>query len=1074
MSVGFEYFINIYCTDISLEESYKGKLEGHYAPVVTAKFLSNSYMAVSVDEDCCVRIWDVKNKICLQVIPTPKKNFKIVNLLCLPKYNKFLVYGNKIIYYDPNYKEEKNIELTEARSDNYPVTVEYNKYYQQFFVVTCFDVRVYDKDGKLDKIYRKLNMYDHFDSEPKIKNFIFENNYRKFYVGYSNGAIMQYNAGNGSLIKPVNEKEIEKEGIQVYTYSHHKEISSLYYYFSDEDEHNQNFILLSSSFDSTINIFNEENPEESIKLKTIRGGHTIAGKHNEINCMDFSKILYSYATGSTDGLVVVWDFEISKINDIFYLTSNNKHEKLSTLCVKFLDPYPLLAATYNDGTLYIWALKQSKKQGTCVMRIRNYFRYQNKIDICPINCLNIFYGKIPEMKNKTIQLNKYFDEESPFMNPNKKYIPPKKLIEYQDTVGTYLKEEIDENQKLDIVPNKYRNEIIDKYNDPELYHENHNENQKEKNIIKVFYLMLGDSFGDVKFIDIYGLIKKNKYEKSSKITNKSAFNLLKKEDVNVETILNHELRPKEPNFYPKFTNVYYKMMCYECRVHMEDITSIKIIYEPFSYITSSKDKYVKIFNFNCECIGVINSLPKIARVDNHKVEWNFKINEEKILEDEINEVVSIFEHEEIDKIRIGSKTDEEINNIDINEIIKQEQERKRKFDKGSIKRKFKYIEKDNKKKKETDIEDKVDILYEDYYVKEVQKSLEKKFQPKHEKQGLDEIMDNLIQNTVEIQKEEKIRKEKEKERVLKDLEDMMNKSKNKSHIKNHLNYLSLKKKNLKNCDLSKSFNPNIKNEKKKENLFLSYIDGENNKQKEMKNYNQINPNISDSQRRSFTINLRTTSKKNKVENYTPKQKLNIKYLPTIFEQKYEQRIEKKDSNLLKVKNDSESRPERKNISTNSFHNYINFSLIKKSDKPIKLRKEIYDKNVLDLSIDHKEPSEKNTNSFYIEQLIKRNDKGKRKNKSFSNRTVKNSFLVKLKHLDLDFPFVNDKIIFSKGETEKLLNYQFYKSSYNACCEINKHSSINNKCIKTNYDNNWNYVKQYTFEKDRKKRKLTNH
>ena len=69
------------------------------------------------------------------------------------------------------------------------------------------------------------------------------------------------------------------------------------------------------------------------------------------------------------------------------------------------------------------------------------------------------------------------------------------------------------------------------------------------------------------------------------------------------------------------------------------------------------------------------------------------------------------------------------------------------------------------------------------------------------------------------------------------------------------------------------------------------------------------------------------------------------------------------------------------------------------------------------------------------------------------------------------PFVNnkikDKIIFSKGETEKLLNYQFYKSSYNACCEIDKHNSLNNICIKTNYANNWNNVRQYTYDKDRK-------
>ena len=87
--------------------------------------------------------------------------------------------------------------------------------------------------------------------------------------------------------------------------------------YTDEDENNQHLILLSTSYDSLINIYNEENPEESIKLKTIKGGHTIAGKKNEINCLDFSKILYSYATGSTDGLVVVWDFELSKINDLF-------------------------------------------------------------------------------------------------------------------------------------------------------------------------------------------------------------------------------------------------------------------------------------------------------------------------------------------------------------------------------------------------------------------------------------------------------------------------------------------------------------------------------------------------------------------------------------------------------------------------------------------------------------------------------------------------------------------------------------------------------------------------------------
>ena len=87
----------------------------------------------------------------------------------------------------------------------------------------------------------------------------------KFYLGFSNGAIMQFNAGNGSLIKPINEEEIEKDGIQTYKYDHTKEITSMFYYYDyKQNEDDNTFILLSTSYDSLINIYNEGDPEESI------------------------------------------------------------------------------------------------------------------------------------------------------------------------------------------------------------------------------------------------------------------------------------------------------------------------------------------------------------------------------------------------------------------------------------------------------------------------------------------------------------------------------------------------------------------------------------------------------------------------------------------------------------------------------------------------------------------------------------------------------------------------------------------------------------------------------------------
>ena len=68
LSVGFEYYINVYYTDLSIDEAFKGRLYGHTAPVISCKFLSQSYKAVSVDEEGNVRIWDTRAKLCLQTI----------------------------------------------------------------------------------------------------------------------------------------------------------------------------------------------------------------------------------------------------------------------------------------------------------------------------------------------------------------------------------------------------------------------------------------------------------------------------------------------------------------------------------------------------------------------------------------------------------------------------------------------------------------------------------------------------------------------------------------------------------------------------------------------------------------------------------------------------------------------------------------------------------------------------------------------------------------------------------------------------------------------------------------------
>ena len=239
-----------------------------------------------------------------------------------------------MIFYEAKYREEEHKQKNMVKDDNYPLKVDFNTYYQQFFVTTFKDVRTHNKDGVLFKCFKKLKDNDHFEPDTRIKYLIFEDN-----LGFSNGAIMQFNAGNGSLIKAINEEEIEKDGIQTYKYDHSKEISSMFYFY-DYSSENPNLILISTSYDSLINKYNEINPEETEKLRMIKGGHTFYDKVNEINCLAFSMQLNLFATGSTDGLAVVWDFEMSKIDDICYLPFG-KTEKISVYSLKFLDPYPI-------------------------------------------------------------------------------------------------------------------------------------------------------------------------------------------------------------------------------------------------------------------------------------------------------------------------------------------------------------------------------------------------------------------------------------------------------------------------------------------------------------------------------------------------------------------------------------------------------------------------------------------------------------------------------------------------------------------------------------------------------------
>lgn len=424
LSVGFEYYINVWSPEVALNDAFKGKLEGHYSPVIMCKFLSGSPMCVSVDEEGNVRIWDSRQLLCLQLIPQEKKNFKVSRLLNMHKHNRFVLYGNKMVFYDPKYRDSDIKPKNQKVDENYPIRVEFNKYYMTFYVCTMKDVRIYSsRTGELIKVFKNLRSNSN-DPESKIKYFAFEDRHRKFYLGFSHGAIQLFNAGNGSLIKRIGEYEEEKEGITQQRYDHSSEITNIFY----EEEYK---ILITTAVDSLINVYDEDNPEEATKLRTLKGGHKIQERNNQILSFDFSHHLNLFATGSSDGLITVWDFELSKVDEVLYLRNVDKDKVYDVLSLKFFAPYPVLAGSYSDGSIYLWGVRPSNKyRGDCFMRFRNSYLINNKIEHVPVTSSIFLHGEMEE-----IIINK------------KEYLIPKKEKNLSETQQQQKVEEKNEKQK---------------------------------------------------------------------------------------------------------------------------------------------------------------------------------------------------------------------------------------------------------------------------------------------------------------------------------------------------------------------------------------------------------------------------------------------------------------------------------------------------------------------------------------------------------------------------------------------------------------------------------------------------
>lgn len=355
---------------------------GHNSPVVDAKFLQTSPFIVSVDEKLNIRIWDVRNQACMQII-SHENNTKlpVLGLIVFPNQKMFGVLSKRFMFYDTNQQSHemsgsdahlgrgkstgKLASINEAygkQNDLQAVSVQFNKYYLNFVVVTKNEVRIYDAStGNLVKVFSEiLDKRTNAD----ITSFCFDDRHRKFFIGDTFGSIRVFNMSNGVFIKHVNDIYEDNPFVsgkkrKIIRKDKSKEVSELSFRSFGEWR-----MLVASSWDSSLMTYDEENPEESQLLRTSIGGHL----DEDIIALTVSDHLSLIATGSSCGSIAIWDFENSKLEG----TCIGHTKAVSTL--SFLDPYPLLVSCSLDGNMLIWGVRpcELRYKYICLARFINF------------------------------------------------------------------------------------------------------------------------------------------------------------------------------------------------------------------------------------------------------------------------------------------------------------------------------------------------------------------------------------------------------------------------------------------------------------------------------------------------------------------------------------------------------------------------------------------------------------------------------------------------------------------------------------------------------------------------------
>ncbi|CAD8060727.1 unnamed protein product [Paramecium primaurelia] len=556
ISYGFETFINVYCPEVSITRAYIGRLEGHSSLVVTCKFIPQSPNCVSIDDHTNIRIWDIRQMSSVQVIPNDQQSL-VTDLCIITRTDRFVYSGKRLNYFYNAAQMSSNQKQKGPNEEVYPIYVEFNMYFNQFIVLTKFDLRIYDAmGGKLKKVMNEV-----FDDKIQLdlSTFCFGGRQRKLFIADNAGLIRQYNMKTGEFLKKVNmHNEIENSEFANKLANIKKrdtlDISSII--FLQEEK-----LLISASQDSTIRIYDETDPEESILLKVFCGGH----QNSEILSMSYSSNFTMLATGSANGLISLWDFETSKLCGVL----NTPQPLAEVTALEFADPYPVLVSL--QGILIsIWNIKTNK----CLLRI-------NTNPLSPMLSVAIFS-----------------DISS---GPSRQELLPEFAGPLVDKTAQ------DKKSKLNL-----QEEQEGLMKDIQQYDTEQHQNKRRA------LLYMGDQKGYMHILSLTEFLQRKGITEMEKLKKGHSYQLKRKDLIDVSKSVETFLVQEEKQQSPVLTCNISALLIRQWVAHSSAIVKINKIRELVSFISSSMDKHFKIWSMKGELWSDIS----LAKYDGSNY-WKF-------------------------------------------------------------------------------------------------------------------------------------------------------------------------------------------------------------------------------------------------------------------------------------------------------------------------------------------------------------------------------------------------------------------------------------------------------------------